>query len=95
MKSNLLGITAISATMLPFNEDISNAEESAKHSDNDKPNIVVIIADDLLSTEIGCYGGTNISTPNIDRIAREGVQFSRWLVHFCMSVSPLTATTRL
>jgi arylsulfatase A-like enzyme len=33
-----------------------------------RPNIVVIVADDLASHEIGCYGGTNISTPNIDRI---------------------------
>ena len=91
MKSNLLGITAMSATMLPFNEAISNAEESAKHSDNDKPNIVVIIADDLLSTEIGCYGGTNISTPNIDRIAREGVQFSNCYASEAMSV-PIRAS---
>ncbi len=42
----------------------------------EKPNIVVIIADDLASNELSCYGGKNIKTPNIDRIAREGVLFT-------------------
>ena len=43
----------------------------------DKPNIMLIIADDLTIGDIGCYGGTNIPTPNIDRIAREGLKFER------------------
>lgn len=42
----------------------------------EKPNIVVIIADDLASNELSCYGGKNVQTPNIDRIAREGVLFT-------------------
>ncbi len=41
-----------------------------------KPNIVVVIADDLRTKELGCYGGTNVKTPHIDQLATEGMRFS-------------------
>ncbi|HXH98838.1 MAG TPA: sulfatase [Sphingobacteriaceae bacterium] len=41
-----------------------------------KPNVVIIMADDLDSRELSCYGGQNIKTPNIDRLAREGMKFN-------------------
>jgi arylsulfatase A len=40
-----------------------------------KPNIVFIMADDLGYGELGCYGQTKIRTPNIDRLAAEGMRF--------------------
>ncbi|MEZ5363286.1 MAG: arylsulfatase [Bryobacterales bacterium] len=42
-----------------------------------KPNIIFILADDLGYGDLGCYGQTRISTPNIDRIAREGMRFTQ------------------
>jgi arylsulfatase A-like enzyme len=39
-----------------------------------RPNIVFILADDLGYADLGCYGRREIATPNIDRIAREGVR---------------------
>ncbi len=56
-----------------------------------RPNIVAIVADDLLTTELGCYGGRNIDTPNIDRIAAEGVQFTHCYASVAMSV-PIRAS---
>ncbi len=41
------------------------------------PNIVLIVADDLGSGDLSSYGGTVVRTPNIDRLAREGVRFER------------------
>jgi arylsulfatase A-like enzyme len=40
------------------------------------PNIVIIYADDLGYGDVGCYGATRVQTPNIDRLAREGLRFT-------------------
>ncbi|HEX8041253.1 MAG TPA: sulfatase-like hydrolase/transferase, partial [Chryseosolibacter sp.] len=41
------------------------------------PNIVYIYADDLGYAELGCYGQEKIRTPNLDRMAREGMRFTQ------------------
>ena len=40
------------------------------------PNVVLILADDLGSGDVGCYGATKIQTPNIDRLAQEGIRLT-------------------
>ena len=40
------------------------------------PNIVIIYADDLGYGDVGCYGATCVETPNIDRLARQGLTFT-------------------
>jgi len=40
------------------------------------PNIVLIYADDLGYGDLGCYGSKAITTPNVDRLAREGLRFT-------------------
>lgn len=41
-----------------------------------RPNIVLIYTDDLGYGDVSCYGATALSTPNIDRLAREGLRFT-------------------
>lgn len=43
---------------------------------SEQPNIVIVLADDLGWGDVGCYGATRIRTPNIDRLAAEGLRFS-------------------
>ena len=45
-------------------------------SDNVRPNIVVIMVDDMGYGDAGCYGGTAFPTPNIDQLAAEGIRFT-------------------
>ena len=45
-----------------------------------RPNIVLIIADDMAWDDCGAYGNRKVRTPNIDRLAREGMRFDRAFV---------------
>ena len=46
-----------------------------------KPNVIVILADDLGYGDLGCYGATEIATPNIDKLCAEGMKFNSFYVH--------------
>lgn len=45
-------------------------------AERDRPNIVLIVSDDLSWGDLGCYGQKQILTPHIDRLAREGMRFT-------------------
>ncbi len=49
----------------------------AQAKGDDRPNIIVILADDLGYSDMGCYGG-EIQTPSLDRLAENGLRFSRF-----------------
>ena len=55
----------------------------------DKPNVIVILTDDQGWGDLGVHGNTNISTPNIDRLASQGMAFDRFYV--CPICSPTRA----
>lgn len=64
---------------LSFTSSPENLEREAKEGNTNsesKLNVLFIIVDDLRD-ELGCYGNTAIHSPNIDRIASEGIIFSR------------------
>ncbi|MCH8296413.1 arylsulfatase [Candidatus Poribacteria bacterium] len=54
-----------------------------------KPNIIVILADDLGYNDLGCYGQKEIQTPNIDRLAAESTRFTQ-----CYTGAPICAPSR-
>jgi arylsulfatase A-like enzyme len=47
-----------------------------KNSEATKPNILLIVADDLGYADLGCYGCKDIRTPNLDRLAEQGVRLT-------------------
>ena len=51
---------------------------------SDRPNLLVVIADDCTFNELPLYGGRNVQTPNLDRLAAQGLRFSRAYVGMSM-----------
>ncbi|XP_053562423.1 steryl-sulfatase isoform X2 [Bombina bombina] len=64
---------------------IMNANKTA----NSKPNFVLIMVDDLGIGDVGCYGNKTLRTPNIDRLASEGVKLTQHI-----AASPLCTPSR-
>ncbi|MFT3902183.1 MAG: arylsulfatase [Niabella sp.] len=76
MKKVLFSVLAIGiASMLLFSFDEKKRE--AVVPPDDRPNIVLIMADDLGFSDVGCYGG-EIRTPNIDYLAQNGLRFTQF-----------------
>src|SRR5262245_39564820 len=75
------------ACVLLTSSALRAAEPSAPTEKAKQPNIVVILADDLGWNAVGFHDGF-VPTPNIDRIATEGVQLDRFYV------SPMCSPTR-
>lgn len=68
---NLLRRLSIVVSLIPLlHEPLSAAED-----DSAKPNIILIVADDLGYGDLGIYGCKDIPTPHIDSIAKQGVRF--------------------
>jgi len=63
------------AAILPLESSKSLA--AARANPGQHPNIIFIMADDLGYADLGCYGQKKIQTPNIDRLAAEGMRFTQ------------------
>ncbi len=53
-----------------------NKEKQERVYNSEKPNIVFIIADDVSWSDIGAYGHPNVKTPNLDKLASDGMRFT-------------------
>lgn len=58
-------------------------------AENKKPNILIIMCDDMGYGDLGCYGQKYIQTPNLDRMAQEGMRFTQ-----AYAGSPVSAPSR-
>ena len=70
--------------MFPILPALAALPTAASH-----PNVVLVVADDLGYGELGCYGQKLIQTPNLDRMAREGMRFTQFYAG-----SPVCAPSR-
>jgi len=71
-RRDFLKTMGLGATTLAIPQALLSRANVAK-----KPNIVLIMADDMGYSDIGCYGG-EVHTPNIDRLAANGIRFTQF-----------------
>ena len=80
MKRSLLALLIVFCMAQLFLGYTKNQQENDPSVSNDKkselPNIVYILADDLGIGDVGCFGQKVIKTPNIDKIAAQGILFN-------------------
>lgn len=72
----VLRIAALTALLL--------AVSTATAAESRPPNIVVIYADDLGYGDLGCFGHPTIRTPNLDRMAKEGLRWTQFYSAACV-----------
>lgn len=74
IKQLILLMITLSVSLVGCNFTVNQQEEPEEEIQ--KPNIVVIYADDLGFGDVSSYGSTELLTPNFDRIANEGIRFT-------------------
>ncbi len=73
-KSNRLNVSSIRLYILAY---ILLATFACSTNKQENPNIILILADDMGYSDIGCYGG-EIQTPNLDNLAKGGIRFTQF-----------------
>ena len=71
MRTDLFFYPAIAAAVLSSCGGKKDAAEV-----NKKPNVLFIYADDIGYGDLSCYGGKSIITPNVEKLASEGIMFT-------------------
>lgn len=79
------GKIGLGTSLVLLSGGIAQAAKPATGTTPKKPNIVLVITDDCRFLDLGCYGSPDAITPNIDRLATEGVRFTRFFQATAMS----------
>ena len=80
VKSNLISAGSVLMCASACNKSVEVKEVKT-------PNIIVIVSDDQGYNDLGVYGGKEIQTPNLDRLAADGVRFTNFYVA-CSASTP-------
>lgn len=88
-RRDFLRAVGFGAATVALSGCVDAARQTAAGASNNKPNIIFILADDLGYADLGCYGQKKIKTPNIDKLASEGMKFTQ---HY--SGNPVCAPSR-
>ncbi len=89
IKSKLIPICASIALLIlaqSFTKNAGNEQKAKSKPPQSRPNIVIVMADDLDSRQLSCYGGKNLQTRNIDALASEGMKFEQIICSEAMCV---------
>lgn len=68
MRNECLAFTLLAPLLYPSSVYSQKVEQ--------RPNVIIILADDLGYGDLHCYGAKNVQTPNVDKLARNGIRFT-------------------
>ena len=89
MKSSPLNYRVLMVVALFISMNLY-AQSPQTNQDTERPNIVLILCDDLGYGDLACYGHQQIKSPNLDQMAKEGIRFK----HF-YSAAPVCSASRV
>ena len=72
MEQKLLTIALVSSAIGTGQKALAQTRGTT----TDKPNVIIILADDLGYGDLECYGAKNVQTPNINKLAQSGIRFT-------------------
>ena len=87
MKKNIFAFIPSLLLLFTTLPPLANADADPATVAGSKPNIIVILADDLGYGEVGCYGQRLIKTPRLDQMASEGMRFTQFYAGACLCAS--------
>lgn len=76
MKQSLLTFTLLSPVLAGIAAGAETPKKNKKVQEQEKPNVVIIYADDLGYGDLECYGAEGVKTPNVNKLASEGIRFT-------------------
>ena len=80
---------ALSAAAAPAAPHVLAAQSTRTNSAGRRPNVILIMLDDLGSVDANCYGSKDLDTPNLDALAASGTRFTQ-----CCAAAPLCSPSR-
>lgn len=86
LNKNLIAMTGIISLGITGQQSEAKFKKEASPQ---RPNILLIFIDDMGYADLGCYGNTEVQTPNIDKLANEGILFTQFYVN-----SPICSPSR-
>ena len=79
-----IGLAVVLGVVLPGAGFCAAEESQPPASPGARPNVLLIMADDLGYGDLSCYGGTDIKTPHLDKLMSAGMRFDEFYANCCV-----------
>ena len=76
MKKQYLALSLLTPVLCSALTVGARTPKENKVTNREQPNVIIILADDLGYGDLECYGAKNVQTPNVNRLAGEGIRFT-------------------